>query len=246
MANKPVFTQIDPFALNKLATDYSEKQYANSAANAVSPLLAEGTRFETDQAANRLAGVPDPQVSGALSSAGLGAVDLPGDPFAEARSLGRSGSPSAIESIDTRNRNHFANLFKANPKKPFGLGIEDIGNIAVNNSGGQAAFQQGLANAETAAKNAESINTSNNITGILGALGTAAGGVSKVAASSPSPYLSSFFYGGGYNPAYAGPNYGSGYANQNLPVTDPNYGNSNYIGLGDTDTSGIAGSSSGY
>lgn len=231
MATKPQFIEIDPNALQKTAIDYntqfynqSDKYYRDTTGN-----LLPARDFNIENAYQNLTGVQDPAINSAITSAGLPGVNL-GNNYQEAKNLGAKGT--GILSLRDRNRNYFAKLFAANPKRSFGLNQQDYLNTVIANSGGHAAFDQAIANAAAQQANINAQNNANTIS----AIGSTIGGVANTASRygpaisntasyyAPSNYLNPGNYYTPstpyYNPGFAPSSYGGTYEGtiNNLPV----------------------------
>lgn len=248
----PAFIKLDPAELLKTSQAQQAAAYAASdqryASGYTAPLVAARAATIND-AAGQLAGQQDPAITGALNTAGLGNINFGNNEFKQAQNLGQP-----ILAKEQRDRNYFGTLLAQNqPRDITGFNSHDLGEVLAANSGNEANFNtarlgtqinQINANAAAGAQNASAISSLVNpvLQSGVRAIGNhyfQQGGGS----SSNVNYLNPYDYSGGYNPAFQGSNYGSGYAADNLPTSDPNYQDPNYIGLGNSDTSGQAGSS---
>lgn len=243
--NPPPLVQLDPQALQAMALEADRAGFTRSDTDYARrfPNLVNARNYTINNAVSNLNGATDPMVAGALKTTGLAGVNL-GNEYQKARNLGQP-----IASAENRDRNYFQRLLSENPARTFGLSGGDQARIAAVNAGTKLNFDWAnfgsKINAQQAAQANQAASSQALISGIGGVAKSLGSLFTPRSNNASDPYLTSNYYSGGYNPAYAGSMYGQGYASYNLPVTDPDYGNANYIGLGDTGTSGTAGTYTG-
>lgn len=223
--------RLDPNKVNTELTQYDKEGYARSDADFAKrfPLLPEARDLAISGAVAPIEGRGDPYLQGALAKAGLGDINL-GDTEAEqATNLGQS-----VAEKEARDRNYFSRFFQQNApletgERQFGLNATDFANVAAAN-----AHIQRLNAANKLSNQANAINS--QLQSSAATTGAIAKGIGEVAGGLTSRFVSPYLNPGGYSGL--GGNGPTGFANLNLSSSDPDYGNSNYIGLGDSGSSG--------
>lgn len=227
---------LDPDAINKELTQLDQENYARAHADwlrrGFGP-LDQARTLGISQALSPLRGGGDPYLQGVLGRSGLGDVNLGKTEKEINQNLGQP-----IAHRDNRSRDYFAKLLQENPEHQFGLTSTDVANIGATNAHvariDNSARVQSQQNAGIAAA-AQSAQTTgaiaSGIGGAIQAIGKNTNGFGLNSYLNPSSYAgpSGSFYGlgtGAFNPNVA--------ANMQLPASDPDFGNANFIGLGDS------------
>jgi hypothetical protein len=236
---------IDPAQLSQDMLKYDTDYYKTAADRFAQqyPDLVRGRSALLAGAEAPLMGGGDPYAQKALSGAGLGDVNLGKDLEHIAVNTGQP-----IASAENRGRSYFADLLNGPLNSRLNmehhqLGISgvDLANVALTNANmaritsdakTQNAINSALAGVQQGAQTSQAIASG------IGTIGSSL--ISGLTRNSNSnPYLSSGFYGlgtGAFNPNTA--------ASYQLPSSDPDYGNANFIGLGDS--AGGGGGSGGW
>lgn len=190
-ARPPKFVPIDIGAVAGLAAATDKAGYDASDADwaARFPALSKGRDYSIEDAKNALQGKADPNVTNALTKAGVN-VDIGGNPFQQAEKLGLP-----ILSKEQRDRTYFAKLLSDNPQRQFGLSGQDVAHIAIANTNSQNNFNQGLFGSRINAYNSQiqqsAQATQGIVSGITGAVGI---GAQLYQNNQLSNYLNSDYY----------------------------------------------------
>lgn len=168
----PKLTQVsipgaEDLALNADITGYglSDTAYATGF---TAPLVSGRSAMITD-ANKQSAGGISSQATGAVVRAGLGDVakSIPGkNDFQTARNLGQP-----ILSKEQRDRNFASNLLLQNPQRVYGLGGQDVTNIALANTGNVNAINAAVGQTQANAYSSSVAQGANNFAGITSLLG---------------------------------------------------------------------------
>lgn len=225
---------LDPDAINKELTQLDQEGYARAHADwlrrGFGP-LEQAKTLAISQALSPLRGGGDPYLQGVLSRSGLGDVNLGKSEYDIERNIGQ------IAPTGSRPRDYFAKLLQE-PEHPQGLTSGEIGDIAATNARvariDHSAKLQSQQNAAigAAAQSAQTTGAiASGISGAIQAIGKNTNGFGLGNYINPGHY-----YGlgtGAFNPNVS--------ANMQLPSSDPDFGNSNFIGLGDSAGTGGGG-----
>lgn len=182
------------FDVGKAADTYTKEntlayQTADAAYNARFPQLVSGRNASISSALSDLEGNTPKTVSNALKTSGLAINDLGNNPFKEAIDLGKP-----ILSQEQRHNQYFQSLFAANPERQISPSGGEIATAEVADLGNTNAALPGIYANRVNLYNAGIQQQSQNISGLLGAVGGAANVGANIYNNYTNPYLNFDYY----------------------------------------------------